>query len=53
VRINWVSINLLVAPQLIIERLLYCFLAVIPIIGKTIRFRLFIFTKLSIKQANI
>ena len=31
------------------ERLLYYFLAVIPIIGKTICFRLFIFTKLSIK----
>jgi len=28
------------------------FLAVIPIIGKTIYFRLFIFTKLSIKQAD-
>ena len=38
---------------LIIERLLYCFLAVVPTIGKTICFRPFIFTKLSIKQANI
>ena len=46
---NWVSINLLIAPQLIIERLLYCFLAVVPIISKTIYFRPFIFTKLSIK----
>ena len=35
------------------ERLLYCFLAVVPIIGKTICFRLFIFTKSSIKQADI
>ena len=41
------------APQLIIERLLYYFLAVVPIIGKTIYFYLFIFTKLFIKQANI
>jgi len=48
-----VFINLLVAPQLIIERLLYYFLAVIPITGKTIYFRLFIFTKLFIKQADI
>jgi len=52
-RINWVSINLLVAPQSIIERLLYYFLAVVPIISKTICFRPFIFTKLFIKQANI
>jgi len=35
------------------ERLLYCFLVVISIIGKTIYFYLFVFTKLSIKQANI
>ena len=41
------------APQLIIKWLLYCFLAVVPIINKTIYFYLFIFTKLSIKQANI
>jgi len=31
------------------EQLLYFFLAVIPIIGKTIYFRPFIFTKLFIK----
>jgi len=35
------------------ERLLYCFLVVIPIIGKTIYFRLFIFTESSIKQADM
>jgi len=53
VRINWVSINLSVAPQLIIERVLYYFLAVVPSIGKTIYFYPSIFTKLSIKQANM
>jgi len=49
IRINRVSINLLVALQSIIERILYCFLVVVPIIGKTIYFYPFIFTKLSIK----
>ena len=39
-------------PQLIIEQLLYYFLIVVPIINKTIYFRLFIFTKLSIKQVT-
>jgi len=52
-RINWVSINLLVAPQLIIKQVLYCFLAVVPSIGKTIYFCSSILIKLSIKQANI
>ena len=51
--INWVSINLLVALQLIIEQSLYYFLAVIPVIGKTICFYLSILTKLFNKQANI
>jgi len=53
VRTNWVFINLLVALQLIIERLLYYFLVVVPTIGKTIYFRPFIFTELFIKQADI
>ena len=47
--INWVFINLLVVPQLIIKRLLYYFLAVVPIINKTICFYPFIFTELFIK----
>ena len=51
--INWVSINLLIALQLIIKQLLYYFLTVVPIIGKTIYFYLFIFTELFIEQANI
>ena len=51
--INWVSINLLVALQLIMEQSLYYFLAVVPIIGKTIYFYPSILTKLSIKQADI
>ena len=51
--INWVFINLLVVLQLIIEWSLYCFLAVVPVIGKTIYFCLFILTKSSIKQADI
>ena len=50
---NWVSINLLVALQLIMEWSLYCFLVVVLIIGKTIYFYLFILTKLFIKQADI
>jgi len=49
VRINWVFINLLVAPQLIIEWVLYYFLVVVPSIGKTICFYPSILTKLSIK----
>jgi len=35
------------------EQLLYYFLAVVPITGKIIYFRLFIFIELSIKQADI
>jgi len=50
---NRIFINLLVALQLIIEWSLYCFLAVVPIIGKTIYFYLSIFTELFIKQADI
>jgi len=53
VRINWVSINLLIAPQSIIEWVLYYFLAVVPSINKTIYFYSSILTKLSIKQADI
>ena len=51
--INWVSINLLVALQLIIKRSLYCFLAVVPVIGKTIYFYLSILTELFIEQADM
>ena len=48
-RISLVFINILITPQLIIKRLLYYFLAVVPIIGKIICFYPFIFTKLFIK----
>ena len=50
---NWVSINLLVVLHLIIEQSLYYFLAVIPILGKTIYFHPSIPIKLFIKYADI